>query len=102
MLLLLGWEVVFCVKPRFIKTFQDLFLFIKTSQDLFLRLKGKICVVLNMKSNLLALSRVILVKHWKTACRTCYTCSVNKTRLSVSQTVVLTNFMGTKVNKCLS
>lgn len=90
MLLLLEWEVVFCVKPRFIKTLQYL----------ILKLKEKICVVL--KFNLLALSRVILVKHCKTACRTCYTCSVNKTRLSVSQTVVLTNFTGTKVNKCLS
>lgn len=58
--------------------------------------------MLDMKSDLLALSRGILVKHWKRACRTCYTCSVNKVRLSISQTVALTNFTGTKVNKCLS
>lgn len=72
---------------------------LKTLKYLILKLKEKICAVLNMKSNLPALSRGILVKHWKRACRTCYTCSVNKTRLSISQTVVLTNFTGTKVNK---
>lgn len=92
LLLLFGWEVVICIRPRFMKTLQYL----------ILNLKEKVYTVLNMKSDLPALSRGILVKHWRRACRTRSTCSVNKASLSISQTVLLTNSTGTKVNKCLS